>query len=217
MIEAAKGSTCGCAVTGGDGGGRVVVTAAGAETVVVGATVVVVLVVVVLVVVEVDVDVVVEVVVSSCSALTPDEPLHPLTLAAVSTRAPTTGTTRQDLIRASVAPPRTVSSAWPPSNAIGSPSRRPPAPAPATGRTRARGSTTDPAGTHPTVACLATHYNVDFSEHYLAKFSRREASGSWGGTPATGGTRRTSCSSTPSSTSAPVCGGCARKPPSTRS
>ncbi|MEO6318520.1 MAG: alpha/beta hydrolase [Acidimicrobiales bacterium] len=26
-----------------------------------------------------------------------------------------------------------------------------------------------PAGTRPTVACIATHYNVDFSEHYLAE------------------------------------------------
>lgn len=26
-----------------------------------------------------------------------------------------------------------------------------------------------PTGTHPTVACIATHYNVDFSEHYLAE------------------------------------------------
>ena len=100
LIDAANGSTCGWAVTGGDGG-RVVVTAAGSGAAeVVGATVVD---VVVVVVVEVDVEVVVEVVVASRSAVPPPEVAQPPPAATASTRAPTAGQSRRDLIRSSVA------------------------------------------------------------------------------------------------------------------
>ena len=46
-----------------------------------------------------------------------------------------------------------------------------------------------PAGGQPRVALIATHYNVDFSEHYGRPTSPRAGSVSWAGTPASAARR----------------------------
>ena len=45
------------------------------------------------------------------------------------------------------------------------------------------------AGTTPRIAVIATHYNIDFSEHYMSHFL---AEASWGGTPVSGARSSTS-------------------------
>ena len=102
LIDAEKGSTGGCAVTGGDGG-LVAVTAAGSGgAVVVGAVVVgaVVLgvVVVVLLPAVVDVELLVEVVVVALSAVTPSELAQAARAATASSMAPAVWWTRPQSI-----------------------------------------------------------------------------------------------------------------------
>ena len=65
-------------------------------------------------------------------------------------------------------------------------------------------------GRKPKVAMIATHYQIDFSEHYLADYMATRGIGFLGGTPATADTRAVSCSTTHWSTSASGCAGCAR-------
>jgi hypothetical protein len=175
-IDDANGTTCGCAVTGGDGG-RVVVTAAGS-----GASVVVVVVgtVVVVVVVDVGVDEDVAVGRGTSPAVTSAEVAHPPRLAAASARTTRLGLTRDGSI------PTSVSRATPPVAAQAAPSPYVDQPMAAIERdwvaltsatgTRAghgphpcQGLYHRPPGPRPAVACIATHYNVDFSEHYLAE------------------------------------------------
>ncbi len=66
-------------------------------------------------------------------------------------------------------------------------------------------------GRKPKVAMIATHYQIDFSEHYLADYmATRGHRLPRAGTPASAATRAASCSTTRWSTSASGCAGCAR-------
>ena len=170
--------------------------------------------------VEVDLDVVVEVVVSSVLGRDATaEPAQPLTArGGEQHRAPTAGPSRRDLIRSSVAPHAYVERRmaaierdW---VALTSPTgaRAGHGPHPCQGLYHR------PAGARPDRGV----HRHPLQRRLLGALPRRAtgrrgASGSSGGTPATGATRRTSCSSTRSSTSAPACAGCARRPASTRS
>ena len=57
-------------------------------------------------------------------------------------------------------------------------------------------------GRKPKVAMIATHYQIDFSEHYLADYSPPAASDSSAGIPGSAGSKAISCSTTRWSTSA---------------
>ena len=59
-----------------------------------------------------------------------------------------------------------------------------------------QGLYTAPAGKVPKVAMIATHYNVDFSEHYLAEYMASRGVGFWVGILATEAWSTSSCSST---------------------
>jgi len=56
-------------------------------------------------------------------------------------------------------------------------------------------------GRKPKVAIIATHYQIDFAEHYLADYIAPAGSASSAGTPASAGSRAASCSTTHWSTS----------------
>ena len=66
-------------------------------------------------------------------------------------------------------------------------------------------------GRKPKVAMIATHYQIDFSEHYLADYMATRGIGFLGlEHPLTAASRAASCSTTHWSTSASGCAGCAR-------
>ena len=58
------------------------------------------------------------------------------------------------------------------------------------------GSVYRAGGKVPKVAMIATHYNVDFSEHYLAEYMASRGIGFWVGILATEASSTSSCSST---------------------
>jgi hypothetical protein len=65
-------------------------------------------------------------------------------------------------------------------------------------------------GRKPKVAMIATHYQIDFSEHYLADYMATRGIGFLGWTPGTAVSKATSGSTTRWSTSVWGCAGCVR-------
>jgi hypothetical protein len=63
------------------------------------------------------------------------------------------------------------------------------------------------AGKRPKVAIIATHYNVDFSEHYIAPYFARQGFGFSAGTRGIAGSRINSCWNMRCSTSVWGCAG----------
>jgi hypothetical protein len=66
-------------------------------------------------------------------------------------------------------------------------------------------------GRKPKVAMIAAHYQIDFSEHYLADYRLPAASDFWAGTPGIAVLRAASCSKMRWSTSASVSAGYAKR------
>ena len=90
-------------------------------------------------------------------------------------------------------------------------------PSPAVGRAGAGGHPCQgiyyrPAGSLPASALIATHYNVDFSEHYLARLMAERGFGFLGWNTSFRGAERTSCWITRSRRSAWACAGYASRP-----
>ena len=65
-------------------------------------------------------------------------------------------------------------------------------------------------GHKPKVAMIATHYQIDFSEHYIADYMAARGVGFLAGTPGSAASKVALCSTMHWSTSGSGCVGCAR-------